>query len=36
MHRSMKILGYVILLLMATAITYGGFIAVKYWSSIAV
>lgn len=36
MHRSLKILGYVILLLMGTAIVYGGYIAVTHWSSIAV
>ncbi len=36
MHRSMKIVGYVILILMATAMSYGGYIAMKHWSSIAV
>ncbi len=36
MHGSFKILGYVVLALMGTAIGYAGYISIKYWSDVGV
>ncbi len=35
-HGPMKILGYVVLALMAAAIVYAGYISITYWSGIGV
>jgi hypothetical protein len=36
MHRTLKSVAYAILLLMAVAIFYAGYISIKYWSGIGV
>ncbi len=36
MQRSLKLVSYLILLLMLTAIAYGGFITIRYWAEITV
>jgi hypothetical protein len=36
MHASLKLLGYVIVLLMAIAVLYTAYISVKYWAGIGV
>jgi hypothetical protein len=36
LHGSLKVFSYVVLLLMAVAIIYAGFIGVKYWTGIGV
>jgi hypothetical protein len=36
MHGSLKLLGYVIVLLMVLAILYSGYTSIKYWSGIGV
>jgi hypothetical protein len=36
MHGLVKLLSYVILLLMAVAIFYAGYISIKYWAGIGV
>ncbi len=35
-HAPMKVLGYVVLLLMAAAIGWGGYITLKHWAGIGV
>lgn len=36
MHGSLKLLGYVIVLLMLVAVLYSGYTSIKYWSGIGV
>jgi hypothetical protein len=36
MHASLKLLGYVIVLLMIVAILYSGYTSIKYWPGISV
>lgn len=36
LYAPLKIFGYVVLLLMAVAVVYAGYISIKYWSGIGV
>jgi len=36
LHGALKVFSYVVLLLMAAAIFYAGYIGIKYWSGIGV
>jgi hypothetical protein len=36
MHEALRIFSYVVLLLMAVAILYAGYISIEYWSGIGV
>jgi hypothetical protein len=36
MHSSLKIFSYVVILLMAIAMLYSGYISIKYWAGIGV
>ena len=36
MHRTLKLLSHVILLLMVVAVLYSGYTSIKYWSGIGV
>jgi hypothetical protein len=36
MHRALKLLGHVMILLMAISVLYSGYISIKYWAGIGV